>query len=237
MPNSTHKTFFNWSSGKDAALALFKLQQNPDYNVSLLFTTVNEHFKRVSMHGLRTELLDLQVKELGLPLVKMFLPKAPSMEAYEMAIKTQLKTFSDAGYVSSAYGDIFLEDLRLYRDDLMKPYNISGVYPLWQTETSVLIEEFIELGFKAKIICLNAELLHESFLGRTIDKQFLKDLPSHVDPCGENGEFHTFCYDGPIFRNPVSFEIGERQLRSYKDPKVADKEIRFWFLDLMPGNA
>lgn len=191
------------------------------------------------MHGLRRELLTEQVKEIGLPLTTIELPEEPTMKVYDTAMERVIGKLHSEGYTHCGFGDIFLEDLRAYRETKLKPYSIQCCFPLWQRNTKELITEFLDLGFRAIIIALNSELLDVSFAGREIDENFLKDLPSNVDPCVENGEFHTFCFDGPIFTNPVEFTLGEKVYREYKRPKDQDTDtvghsIGFWFCDLLP---
>lgn len=237
------KAYLNWSSGKDAALALYKVQQSKEYKIDRLVTTINESFDRVSMHGLRTELLEQQVKALGLPLQTITFPKVVSMETYTSTMGVVMKGLVDKGYGYSVFGDIFLEDLRTYREEKLNEVGVQGVFPLWQKDTKALLEEFLSLGFKAITVCVNAKLLDESFCGRIIDESFITDLPNGVDPCGENGEFHTFVYDGPNFKNPVDFKLGEKVLRNYapsknndncyKKNEVTSWDTSFWYCDLV----
>lgn len=234
------KTYFNWSSGKDASLALYYLQQQDSIQVSKLLTSVNNHHDRVSMHGLRRELLERQAKSIGLPLTTIELPENPTMDEYNDLMVNTVQALISDGYTDCGFGDIHLEDLRAYREKQLEPFNISAHFPLWKRDTREIIKDFIQLGFKAVVICTKSELLDESFVGREIDEAFVNDLPSNVDPCGENGEFHTFCYDGPIFREPIQFEIGENVFREYNRPKGDDDhpkgadKIGFWFCDLIP---
>ncbi|WP_282161932.1 adenine nucleotide alpha hydrolase [Ulvibacterium marinum] len=233
------KTYFNWSTGKDAALALYHLQNGEKHHIDRLLTTINSHHDRVSMHGLRRELLTEQVKEIGLPLTVIELPEEPTMEVYDTAMERVIGKLHSEGYTHCGFGDIFLEDLRIYRETKLSPYDIECCFPLWKRDSKELITEFLDLGFRAIIIALNSEVLDVSFAGREIDENFLKDLPSNVDPCGENGEFHTFCFDGPIFTNPVEFTLGEKVYREYKRPKDQDTgtvghSMGFWFSDLLP---
>lgn len=238
------KAIFNWSSGKDSALALYKIVQSNEYEVCSLLTSVNQHYDRISMHGVRTELLEIQAKNLGLPLYKMEIPEMPSMEIYEDIMKQTLTRFKNQGVTHSIFGDIFLEDLRKYREDKLNAIGFTGVFPLWKIDTKDLIEEFLNLGFKTIVTCVNEKYLDKSFAGRVIDEQFIKDLPNNVDVCGENGEFHTFTFDGPLFSNPVEFEIGEVVYRKYEKPKTSvsgtacDTEdsafdYGFWYVDLV----
>ncbi len=230
------RAYFSWSSGKDASLALYWLKQKKHLNIDKLITTINSYYGRVSMHGLRTELLEKQTQSIGISLDTIALPQQPTMEEYELAMKGKLELLQSEGYTRCGFGDIFLEDLREYREKQLKPFNIQAVFPLWKKDTKQLLEEFINLGFKAVVICLKSDALDASFLGREIDRDFISDLPKNVDPCGENGEFHTFCFDGPIFSEPIAFTLGESVFREYKNPDrdVDNSQMGFWFCDLLP---
>jgi uncharacterized protein (TIGR00290 family) len=238
-----HKTYFNWSGGKDSALALYYTLQNKEYNVQRLLTSVNDSFNRISMHGVRTELLQLQANALNIPLQQLRLPEQPTMEEYNTAMFNTVKGLYEEGFMHTVFGDIFLEDLRKYREEKLAEQNIKAYFPLWKRDTTELIHEFIDIGFKTIVVCTKAEMLDKSFAGRVIDKDFLKDLPKNVDPCGENGEFHTFVFDGPVFKTPVAFNIGETIFREYQAPKNKEdncfsnnqptaQQMGFWFCDL-----
>lgn len=231
-----HKTYFNWSTGKDSAMALYHMMQSDDYQVDRLITTVNAHYNRVSMHGLRRALMEEQAKSLHLPLTTIELPEQPSMEEYTEKMEDAVKQLSNTGYTHTGFGDIFLEDLRAYREQQLNAFNITCCFPLWKRDTRALITEFVSLGFKAIVICVKSELLDASFVGRELDLDFIHDLPDTVDPCGENGEFHTFCYDGPIFNQPIAFTVGETVFKSYPNPdkKASNSSLGFWFCDLIP---
>lgn len=231
------KTYFNWSTGKDASLAYYYLQKDEKYQIDRFVTSINTHHDRVSMHGLRRELLVKQAQEIGLPVTTIELPEEPTMEVYNNEMERVVTKLEREGYSHCGFGDIFLEDLRSYREEQLKQFNIKCCFPLWKRDSKELLEEFINLGFKAVVLCIKSELLDVSFVGREIDKNFINDLPDNVDPCGENGEFHTFCYDGPIFTNPVKFVVGEKVYREYKNPKKENKSknynpMGFWFCDL-----
>lgn len=239
--------YINWSGGKDAAFALWQLRQTGGYAVRGLFTTFSGAFRRVSMHGVREELLDEQARLAGLPVKKAFLPEHASMEDYNRIMKEALEDFQASGVRYAVFGDIFLEDLRAYRETQLAQAGIKGVFPLWKRDSAALVREFIAAGFKAVIVCVNAKYLPASFAGRLIDESFLADLPAGVDPCGENGEFHSFVFDGPLFSAPVPFTIGETVERVYspaggqgddcykKDEKeTAHWDTRFYFCDLLP---
>jgi len=233
-----NKTYFNWSTGKDSALALYYLQKESQLNIDLLVTTINQHFDRVSMHGLRRSLLEKQVKAIGIPLQTIKLPEMPTMEDYDVIMNDNLSKLQAKNYTNTAFGDIFLEDLRVYRERQLEKYNIKAHFPLWKKDTKKLIYEFIDLGFKSIVVSINGSLLDKSFVGRVIDKQFIADLPRNVDPCGENGEFHTFCFDGPIFKKSVSFTKGDIVFKEYKTPKENKEDqnnskMGFWYCDLI----
>ncbi|MCJ7933570.1 MAG: diphthine--ammonia ligase [Chryseobacterium sp.] len=231
------KALFNWSSGKDSALALYKMLQEDRYEVSTLLTSINKEFQRISMHGVHVSLLEQQASALGIPLVKMELPKEPSMEEYQEIMNTTMSEIQAQGITHSIFGDIFLEDLRTYREEQLNAIGMKAVFPLWKKDTSALIHEFLDLGFKTIVTCVNGTYLDKSFAGRIIDHDFINDLPENVDPCGENGEFHTFTFDGPVFKNPIRFEIGETVKKTYPKPKTEpeeeDSEYIFWFSDLV----
>ncbi|ROI00985.1 MULTISPECIES: diphthine--ammonia ligase [unclassified Chryseobacterium] len=232
------KALFNWSSGKDSALALYQLLQEDQYEISTLLTSINREFQRISMHGVHVSLLEQQALSLGIPLVKMELPKEPSMEEYQEIMKKTMSGIQSQGITHSIFGDIFLEDLRQYRESQLESIGMKAVFPLWKQNTPDLIQEFLNLGFKTIVTCVNGAYLDKSFAGRIIDHSFIKDLPENVDPCGENGEFHTFTFDGPIFKNPIPFEIGETVKKTYPKPKTdsgeENGEYIFWFCDLIP---
>lgn len=235
--------YFNWSGGKDSALALYHVRRQNDVDVQLLVTTVNSAFQRISMHGVRVELLQRQSESIGIPLKKIELPEMPSMSDYDSIMRQSVLSLVDAGFKHTIFGDIFLEDLKKYREQQLQPLRIQAHFPLWKRDTKELLREFIDLGFKTILVCIKSEQLDESFAGRVIDNDFIKDLPEGVDACGENGEFHTFVYDGPIFSTPVKFKVGEKVYREYQAPEKDDDicfstrkspNMGFWFCDLIP---
>ena len=217
----------SWSGGKDSALALHALQHDARYQVVGLLTSVNEHYGRVSMHGVREALLDAQAESIGLPLYKVKLSERPSNEEYERKMRVALEGLRARDIRHVAFGDLFLEDIRQYRLDNMRKINMECVFPLWHRPTDKLAREFIALGFQAVLCCVDEQQLSDEFAGREYDATLLKDLPASVDPCGENGEFHTFVYAGPVFRRPIAFRRGERVRR----------DERFHFCDLIPAEA
>lgn len=231
----------NWSGGKDAALALYHCLQNK-VPVQKLITNVNAAHDRISMHGVRRSLLQAQAKSIGLPLETIELPEQPSMRDYENAVTQKLTAFKKQGIDQAIFGDIFLEDLKAYREAQLQKIGIQALFPLWKKDATALLHEFIDLGFKAIIVCTRAEVLGKEFAGRMIDEAFLRDLPKGVDPCGENGEYHSFVFDGPIFSSPVTFTKGEIVFKEYAAPKenkedcftTAQKSMGFYFCDLLP---
>lgn len=232
------KAVLNWSTGKDAAYALCKVQLEGVYSVERLITTVNEKVKRVSMHGVREELLLRQIKALGIDGDIVYLNESINMVDYETQIKEYWHKSKNVGIKNSVFGDILLEDLKTHRKKQLSKIGVTAVFPLWDRPTSELVNEIIQIGIKAIVICVNEAYLDKSFIGRTIDKQFVDDLPENVDPCGENGEFHTFVYDSPNFSEPVSFELGEVVYKTYditvkKGEEVEVERFGYWFLDLL----
>jgi uncharacterized protein (TIGR00290 family) len=236
--------FMNWSGGKDSALCLYKALQSKQYNIKYLLTNVNAVHNRISMHGVRRSLLEMQAAAIGIPLQTIELMEQPTMKEYEEMMTKKIQGLKAAGCTKAIFGDIFLEDLKLYREQKLKEANIECVFPLWRMDTTGLIKEFIDLGFKAIIVCVNESYLDKSFCGRLINHSFINDLPGNVDVCGENGEFHSFVFDGPIFKQRINFSKGEIVHKKYEAPKIEnDKnqskdiiaEYGFYFCDLLPG--
>lgn len=237
----------NWSGGKDAALCLHRVLRHAECDIASLLTTVNRHYGRVSQHGVRVELVEEQAAQIGLPLETIEMPRYPSMETYDRLMAETLSRFKDREITTAIFGDILLEDLRAYREEKLETAGFRGVFPLWKKPTDRLVREFLAAGFKAVIVCVNEQHLGKSFAGREFDEALLDDLPDGVDLCGENGEFHTFVYDGPLFKRPVNFTIGETIHRTYDPPAgrnsddpcgSGDEEnlrgTGFWYCDLLP---
>ena len=206
----------SWSGGKDSALALHELMRDPRYEVAALMTSVSEEFRRVSHHGVREELLEAQAAAIGLPLVKVYLPSGPSTpctnEVYERIMGAAFEEFRSRGIFAVGYGDLFLEDLRAWREDNLARAGMTGVFPIWNRETGPLAREVIAMGFRAILSCVEGKL-GPGFAGRAYDGRLLADLPDGIDPCGENGEFHSFVHDGPCFARPVPVTVGETVIR------------------------
>lgn len=231
-----NKALFNWSGGKDSALCLHQVFLDKKWDIRFLLTTLNGVNKRVSMHGVSENLLDMQAKSIGIPLKKIFLPEFPSIQEYETIISEFLGQQKAKNITISVFGDIFLEDLREYREKQLAIKGFKAEFPLWKRNTKELALEFINKGFKAIIVSVDSRFLGKSFAGRIFDESFLGDLPENVDPCGENGEFHSFVFDGPIFKNPVEFKKGEIVYMEYQShgKENPDENIGFWYCDLIP---
>lgn len=232
------KAIFCWSGGKDSSFALYKILQAAEYEVIALFTTINENFKRVSMHGVKEELIELQASQIGIPLIKMYV-KTGSNDEYEKNMEAFLLEQKERGVDYIIFGDIFLDDLRVYRDKNLEKVKMKGIYPLWKMATRELAYEFIDLGFKTILCCTNDAYLSDKEVGIVLDLNLLSNLPSNVDPCGENGEFHTFCFDGPIFKKPLDIKVGEKVYRPLQVKTDSDhlcstenKTHGFWFCEL-----
>ena len=225
----------HWSGGKDSALALHKIQSGNDFDIEVLLTNVNAAHNRISMHGVRRELLEAQAQAIGIPLETIELSEQPEMNEYEGEMRKKVSSLKERGLDHAVFGDIFLEDLRKYREEKLSELSIQALFPLWQIDTQDLIKEFLQLNFKAIVVCVNEAYLDKSFCGRIIDDSFIKDLPAGVDVCGENGEYHSFVFDGPIFMQPINFKEGEIVRRTYPGPKLDGQnasDYGFYFCDI-----
>lgn len=214
-----------WSGGKDSALALAALRNDPDVHVHELLTTVSTPFDRVVMHGVRRELLERQAAAIAVPLRVVRLPPAPSNEAYDTAMRDALENARSQGVTHAAFGDLHLEDVRSYRVAALDRIGLSALFPLWGWSTEAAADAFIDAGFRAVLTCVDTTRLDGALVGREFDRTLLRELPPTVDPCGENGEFHTFVYDGPLLAHPIPFTFGETVLRNG----------RFRYVDLLPS--
>jgi uncharacterized protein (TIGR00290 family) len=227
------KAFFNWSGGKDSSLALYHILKQKELSIEYLLTNLSAEHNRISMHGVSFELLKMQAESLGFPLETMRIIKDATMDDYGKQVTEKMDFFTKQGINNCVFGDIFLEDLKVYRENQLKPVGIKAHFPLWKRPTIDIINEFIELGFKAKVVSINAKLLDKSFAGRELNQSFIEDLPDNVDVCGENGEFHSFVYDGPIFKNPIPIEVGDIVKREYKSDENSEWDNAFWYADLI----
>jgi len=228
------KAFIGWSGGKDCTLALHKIIEEKNFNPEFLLTNVSAETKRVSMHGVRCELITQQEFSIGIKGRKIYLPTDYTFETYNKYMRHECNLMKQRGIDYAVFGDIFLEDLKKYREEKLKECGLSGIFPLWKRRSEDVYNEFINLGYKAIIICVNSNKLGKEFLGKTLDKELLSKFPEGVDCCGENGEFHTFAYEGPIFKKPIQFTTGETVYKTY--PASDNKEaMGFYFLDLIPA--
>ena len=217
------KTLLSWSSGKDSAWALHVLQQDPAIELSGLFTTVNKEFNRVAMHGVRVELLKRQAKHAGLPLHIIEIPYPCSNEEYESQMRQFVESALQDDIECFAFGDLFLEDVRQYRVDNLQGSGIDPIFPIWETPTDQLAQTMISSGVRAVITCVDSSQISGEFAGREFDQRLLDEMPLTADPCGENGEFHSFVYAGPMFNEKIGIEVGD----------IVDRD-GFVFADVLP---
>ena len=217
------RVIFCWSGGKDSAISLYEIQKSQRYEIVALLTTITKDYDRVSMHGVPRTLVEQQARSLGLPIHEVFISKSCSNEEYESKMREVLTKFKQNEVSSVVFGDIFLEEVRKYREDNLAELGMRGIFPIWGRDTAELTKSFIALGFQAVVICVDAKVLSRRFVGRILDKKFWAELPPNVDPSGENGEFHSFVFDGPIFKERVAYTLGELVLRD-----------SFYFCDLLP---
>jgi len=203
------KTLMSWSSGKDSAWALYKLQQDPEIDLRGLFCTVNSEFDRVAMHAVRAELLKKQAKSICLPLEIIEIPYPCTDEIYAEKMAQFVEKAKKDNIECFAFGDLYLEDVRKYREDKLKGTGIIPIFPIWGTPTDTLSKEIVSSGLRAVITCVDPKQIPAEFIGRQYNESFLKDLPENVDPCGEKGEFHSFVFDGPMFKEPINISLGD----------------------------
>lgn len=228
------KAVFNWSGGKDSALALYKIMQDDNYNVVSLLTTVNSQNKRSTMHGIPLSLLERQAESIGLPLYIVDLTPKGDMADYESAMTQAVNHFKSKGVYHFVFGDIFLHDVRSYRERQLTRHGIQVVEPLWDKTSTQIMEEFLASGLQTVIVTITDGILSEKLIGRMIDQELIDSLPDKVDVCGENGEYHTFCYAGGMFRKPVGFTLGKslRQTFPIRHDDGSIKEYSYWFANL-----
>jgi uncharacterized protein (TIGR00290 family) len=227
MPNSAKtKVLLSWSSGKDSAWALHLLRQQPQYEIVGLLTTINSAFDRVAMHSTRRSLVEMQAQAAGIPLLAVPLPWPCSNQEYERIMKDVCTGAVEQGVTAIAFGDLFLADIRAYRERQLQGTGLEPIFPVWQVPTDQLARQMIAAGLRAKLVCVDPKKLAPAFAGRDFDLQLLADLPAGVDPCGENGEFHSFVHAGPMFDRPIAVVAGERVERD-----------GFWFCDVLPTSG
>ncbi|THB70240.1 MAG: adenine nucleotide alpha hydrolase [Gammaproteobacteria bacterium] len=217
------KTLMSWSSGKDSAWALYQLQKDSNIELAGLFCTVNKEFDRVAMHGVRVELLQKQADSIGLPLEVIEIPYPCSNEQYEKAMGLFIEIAKDNGVEQIAFGDLFLEDIRGYRVEKLQSSGIEPIFPIWGIPTELLSRKMVDSGLRTIITCVDPRKLSKNFAGKEYTHDLLNQLPDGVDPCGENGEFHSFVFDGPMFNSPINIAVGE-----------IVKRDEFVYADVMP---
>lgn len=228
------KAVFNWSGGKDSALALYKIMQDETYDVVSLLTTVNRHSGRSTMHGIPTSLLMKQAESIGLPLYIVDLTPKGDMIDYETAMNTAVSYFLKQGVHHFVFGDIFLHDVRSYREKQLSPYGITVVEPLWNKTSEQIMDEFLKSGLQTVIVTITEGSVSEALIGCVIDRELIESFPPQIDVCGENGEYHTFCYAGGMFRVPIPFSLGEPLRESFliRHDDGSIKEYTYWFANL-----
>lgn len=228
------KAIMNWSGGKDSALALWRILQSGDYIIETLLTTLNAANRRISMHGVPENLLDEQARRLDLPQTKLYLPEESAMADYEQRMADILQPLVDGGVTHAIFGDIFLEDLRQWRENQLASRGLTGVFPIWQIPSLQLLNEFWEAGFATIVVSVNSQYLDQSFCGRVLNRAFVDDLPAGVDPCGENGEFHTFVYQAPYFSEPIGVRVEDVVTKTYQFKTATGEQqtSAYYFADL-----
>lgn len=225
------KAYLNWSSGKDAAFALYRATQSGLWDVQTLFSVVKKGCSKLAMHEISVELLKKQAEAIGIPLTILHLDVSDPTAAYKAAMQRQMEQFKAQGISASLFGDLYLEELRKNRQRNCNTAGIKAVFPLWNLPGKAMMEEFLRLGFKAIVTCIDHAALDDSFVGRIIDAEFLQDLPSNVDICGENGEYHSFVFDGPIFKHPVQVRVRRKYWQDYPNPEGCAVS-RYWYVEL-----
>lgn len=228
------KAVFNWSGGKDSALALYKALQSEEYEIIALLTTINRDTERSSMHGIPLPLLQKQAASIGIPLYTVGLTPKGNMEDYEVSMAKAVDYFKERGAMHFIFGDIFLHDVRSYREKQLAPHGISVVEPLWGKTSGEIMEEFLSSGLQTVIVTITAGVLSGEFIGRSIDRELVNGFPAGIDVCGENGEYHTFCFAGGMFKTPVPYKLGKPELKTYsvKHEDGSVKEYSYWFANL-----
>ncbi|MHC4665648.1 MAG: Dph6-related ATP pyrophosphatase [Planctomycetota bacterium] len=218
------KVIVSWSTGKDSAASVYEVIASAEYEIAALLTTSTREYDRVSMHGVRRCLVERQAQSMGIALEQVSISKDDTEQDYANAMREVLQRYRRKGVSGVVFGDIHLAEVRKYREENLSRVGMRAIFPLWARDTAALAHSLIEAGFKAMVTCVDTNTLDEKFAGRVFDRQFLAELPAGVDRCGENGEFHCFVYDGPIFRKPIGFSRAEMVLR----------EKRFFYCDLIP---
>jgi uncharacterized protein (TIGR00290 family) len=225
-----NRIVISYSGGKDSTLAMHRIIQSGNWEVDSLLVTLDNDLKRTSMHGVREQLLHAQAEALGIPLRKVYIPTVCSNEQYQQIMSKALEEIEQNGVNFLMYGDIHLKDVRNYRERMLENTSLKPIFPIWGEDTQSLMEEFLKLGYQTIVTCVDSQQLNPSFVGKVIDKEFIDNLSENVDPCGENGEFHTFVFDGPLFSTKIQFTISEEKIIT-QDPFTG--KSRFHYVDLI----
>ncbi|GAL83557.1 hypothetical protein MYP_784 [Sporocytophaga myxococcoides] len=231
------KAVFCWSGGKDSAFALYKTISSGAFEILALLTTINSAYSRVSMHGVREELMDLQAKHIGIPLYKVYIPEVCTNEEYEKQMEEAMIYWKEKGVSHIIFGDIFLEDLKRYREEKLEKVGMKAVFPLWKEDTAELLSSFLKLGFKTMICSGSCKNINEELVGETLSEEIVGLMSPGTDPCGENGEFHTFVYEGPVFREKLDVACTEKVVKYYNvkketEGRIVEEEVGYWFADI-----
>lgn len=240
---SKKKVTISWSGGKDSAFALYKILLSGEYDVVSLHTIFGVDTRRVGLHGVHERLIESQSAQIGIPLKKLYLEPSADNRAFEKLTLAFYEQCQADKIESVVFGDIFLTDLKQYRETLLKPSGLEPIFPLWQCASEMLINDFVNIGFRTMICSADARFFSKEIAGSTIDEKVVRLFPPGVDPCGERGEFHTFVYDGPLFKRPVQFAKGDVVLKWYDYETLDDhnnsvrQRSSFWFQDLLPRTA
>ncbi|MCR6641561.1 MAG: diphthine--ammonia ligase [Sporocytophaga sp.] len=231
------KAVFCWSGGKDSAFALYRALSSGEFEILALLTTINSAYSRVSMHGVREDLMDLQAEHIGIPLYKVYIPEVCTNEEYEKQMEEAMLFWKEKGVSHVIFGDIFLEDLKRYREEKLEKVGMKAVFPLWMENTAELLSSFLGLGFKTMICSGSCKNINEELVGETLSEELVGLMAPGTDPCGENGEFHTFVYEGPVFRDKLDVACTEKVVKYYKikketEGKIEEEEVGYWFADI-----
>ncbi|MCM3717518.1 diphthine--ammonia ligase [Fictibacillus phosphorivorans] len=227
------KIVVSFSGGKDSVLALHRLQKSGEWEIDSLLTTLTEDYDRTTMHGVRNHMLEEQAKALGIPLRKVWIPRDCVNEVYQQRMEEAVDGIIDDEISYIMFGDIFLEDVKTYREKMLEGTGLTPVFPIWGEDSKELIHEFVDSGFKTVVCCVDTHQIDSSYIGRVIDEQFILDYPKEYDVCGENGEFHTFVFNGPNFSFPIAYQLGAFRLA--KDMYTG--KDRFYYVDLLSNNG
>ena len=235
MAKDKTPVIFSWSGGKDSAYALHQLLQENIYDVKYLLSTMNGHNQRLSMHGVHESLIEKQAESIGIPLLKVYVYENNN-EEYEKQMAALLFNVKQQGIDTIAFGDILLEDLKKYREEKNSAIGMKSIFPIWGKDTGYIVKDFVGKGFRSITCCVSGQFLSENDCGKIIDENFINSLPANIDPCGENGEYHSFCFDGPLFKNEIRFTKGDTIYKFLEIKQTSPTKTKgFWYCDLLPA--